>query len=218
LQALADAPVPQGGAWGADGYIYFAPTASGGIWRVPEGGGAAAEITRKDLAAGEISHRWPHVIAGTHTLLFGMWTGPGDNENAVAIQTIGEAGHHVLVKGGEGPRYAAKPGMLLYSRSGQLFAVPWRTAQKDLGQAVPVAMPERTTGLGESAGNYAVSTDGTLVYVAGGRTRNAARLVFIDRAGKIEAPPLPERNYASAKISPDGKRAIVEIEAGTIAL
>jgi Tol biopolymer transport system component len=96
--------------------------------------------------------------------------------------------------------------------------VPWRPAQKDLGQAVPVAMPERTPASANSAGNYAVSTDGTLVYVAGGRTRNAARLVWIDRAGKIEAPPLPERNYASTRISADGKRAIVEIEEGTVAL
>jgi len=217
VQTLADTPYGRGGAWGGDGYIYFAPTNGGGIWRVPESGGLATEVTRKDLGTGEISHRWPHVIAGTNTLLFGIWTGPGDDEHAVAFQTIGEAGHHVLV-GGDAPRYAAKPGILLYSLRGQVFAVPWRPAQKDLGQAVPTAMPERTTGLGESAGNYAVATDGTLVYVAGGRTRNAARLVFVDRAGKIEAPPLPERNYANVKVSADGKRVVVEIEEGTIAL
>ncbi len=83
LQALADvADIPLGGAWGTDGYIYFAPTNVGGIWRVPEGGGPTTEVTRKDPAAGEISHRWPHVIAGTSALLFGMWTGPGDDEHA----------------------------------------------------------------------------------------------------------------------------------------
>ena len=37
MQTLADAPFSRGGAWGADGYIYFAPTNIGGIWRVPEG-------------------------------------------------------------------------------------------------------------------------------------------------------------------------------------
>ena len=217
LQALADAPSARGGTWGSDGYIYFAPTANGGIWRVASGGGPAREVTRKDAATGENSHRWPH-FAGTNTLLFGMRTGPGTDEGSVAVQTIGGSEHHILVKGGEAPRYAAKPGLLLYSHVGQLFAVPWRPPQEDLGQAVPVAMSERTKGTNESASNYAVSADGTLVYLAGGRTGNASRLVWIDRAGRIEAPPLPERYYASAKVSADGKRAIVEIKEGTIAL
>ena len=117
-----------------------------------------------------------------------MWTGPGNDEHNVAMQTIGAAEHHVLVKGGDAPRYAAKPGLLLYAHLGELFAVPWRPSQTDLGRAVPVAMPERTSdgGGNEGSGNYAVSGDGTLAYVAGGRTRNATRLVWIDRAGKLE--------------------------------
>ena len=49
-------------------------------------------------------------------------TTPGDDEASVATQTIGETGHHILVKGGDAPRYAAKPGLLLYSRLGDLFA------------------------------------------------------------------------------------------------
>jgi len=220
LQTLADAPSERGGSWSGDGYIYFAPTNIGGIWRVPEGGGTATEVTRKDPAAGEISHRWPHVIPGTNTLLFGMWTGPGDDEHNVAMQTIGASEHHVVVKGGDAPRYAATPGILLYSHVGDLFAVPWRPPQTDLGRAVPVATSEHTTdGAGnEGAGNYAVSGNGTLAYIAGGKTRNAARLVWIDRAGKLELAPLAERNYENVMISPDGTRAVVQIREGTTTL
>ena len=71
---------------------------------------------------------------------------------------------------------------------GELFAVPWRPSQTDLGRAVPVAMPEHPSdgGGNEGSGNYAVSDDGTLAYIAGGRTRNATRLVWIDRAGTLE--------------------------------
>ena len=64
LQTLADAPVHRGGDWGHDGYIYFAPTNAGGIWRVPDRGGTATEVTRKNVEGGEISHRWPHLIDG----------------------------------------------------------------------------------------------------------------------------------------------------------
>jgi serine/threonine-protein kinase len=220
LQTLADAPNQRGGAWGGDGHIYFAPTNIGGIWRVPEGGGTATEVTRKDPANGEISHRWPHVVTGTSTLLFAMWTGPGNDESNVAMQTIGAAEHHVLVKGGDAPHYAATPGVLLYFHLGELFAVPWRPSQTDLGRAVPVAMSEHTSdgGGNEGSGNYAISGNGTLAYIAGGRARNSTRLVWIDRAGKMSLAPLPERDYENATVSPDGTRAIVQIREATTAL
>ena len=123
MQDLADAPSQRGGSWGSDGYIYYAPTNIGGIWRVPEGGGTPTEVTKKDYANSEVSHRWPHVVAGTNTLLFARWTGPGNDEHDVCVQQIGAAEHHVLVKGGDAPRYASKLGMLLYKRLGALAAV-----------------------------------------------------------------------------------------------
>jgi serine/threonine-protein kinase len=220
VEALADAHFPRGGHWGEDGYIYFAPTNSGGIWRVPESGGPAEEVTKKHLGTGEISHRWPQFIAGTNTLLFGTWTGPGDDEHSIAVQTIGEEEHHLLLKGGDAPHYDVNLGMLVYSRVSDLFAAPWRPTQKSLGQAVPVAMPERTNegGFVEGAGNFVVAEDGSLAYLAGQRARNAARLVWIDRRGNVDPPPLPERNYENAAISPDGKRAVVQIREGVIGL
>jgi Tol biopolymer transport system component len=215
MQTLAEAPFSRGGSWGGDGYIYFAPTNIGGIWRVPEGGGTPTEVTRKDPASGEISHRWPHVIAGSKTLLFAVWTGPGNDEHDVAVQEIGGTEHHLLVKGGDAPRYAPKLGTLLYVRLGELFAVPWRPPQTDLGRAVPVSMSERTSQSAvEGSGNYAVSGAGTLAHVVGGRTLNSARLVWIDRTGKLDPLPLPERDYDSVVISPDGTRAIVQIRGG----
>ncbi len=215
MQTLADAPYSRGGAWSGDGYIYFAPTNIGGIWRVPEGGGAPTEVTHKDPGSGEISHRWPHVIAGSQTLLFAVWTGPGNDEHDVAVQEIGGTDHYLLVKGGDAPGYVPKLGMLLYVRLGELFAAPWRPPKTDLGRAVPVAMSERTSESAvEGSGNYAVSGAGTLAYVVGGRSLNAARLVWIDRAGKLEPLPTPERDYDSVVISPDGTRAIVQIRGG----
>lgn len=219
LQTLADAPAHRGGDWGDDGYIYFAPTNIGDIWRVPEGGGAATEVTRKESAKGEISHRWPYRIDGTNSLVFGVWTGPGNDEKFVARQAIGEAEHHVLVEGGDAPRYAAQPGLLLYARLGELFTVPWHPSQSDLGRAVPKATAEHPSdGGNEGAGNFVVSDDGTLAYLSGGRTRNASRLVWIDRAGAQELAVLPERNYENTVVSPDSTRAIVQIGEGTTTL
>jgi serine/threonine-protein kinase len=215
MQPLADAPFSRGGAWGADGYIYYAPTNISGIWRVPEAGGTATEVTRKDYAGGEISHRWPHLVAGTNILLFATWTGPGNDEHSVAIQEIGGKEHHTLVKGGDAPRYLAKLGMLIYARLGGLFAVSWRPPNIDLGRSVPVAITERTSeAYVEGSGNYAVSGAGTLAYVTGGRSLDSARLVWIDRSGKLEPLSSPNHDYENVAISPDGTRAIVQIRGG----
>ncbi len=220
LQTLADARAHRGGDWGDDGFIYFAPTNVGGIWRVPEGGGEATEVTHKEPGQDEISHRWPQLIAGTNTLLFSIWTGPGDDEHHIAMQKVGSKEHHVLVRGGDAPRYAPKIASLLYTHMGELFAVPWEPSRTDLGKAVPVAAVERPNeNLGnEGCGNYTVSDEGTLAYLAGGRTHNAMRLVWIDRSGKPELAPLPEHKYENAVISPDGARAVVQINEGITAL
>ncbi len=220
LQTLADAPTHRGGDWGRDGFIYFAPTNIGGIWRVPEGGGAAAGVTRKEPEKDEISHRWPRLAGDTNTLLFSVWTGPGDDEHHIAMQVIGAAEHHVLVNGGNAPCYAARIASLLYTHKGELFAVRWQPSQTDLGKAVPVATPENPNdGVGnEGGGSYAVSDDGTLVFLAGGRVRWSARLVWIDRSGKPEYAPVPEHKYENAVVSPDGTRAIVQINEGVTAL
>ena len=220
LQTLADAPTHRGGDWGHDGFIYFAPTNIGGIWRVPEAGGAATQVTHKEPEQDEVSHRWPHLIDDTNTLLFSIWTGPGDDEHHIAMQTIGAAEHHVLMKGGDAPRYAAKIGSLLYTHMGELFAVSWQPPQTDLGKAVPVATPEHPNDSsgGEGCGNYAVSDGGTLAYLAGGRTLRTTRLVWVDRTGSAVLAPVPENKYENVAISPDGTRAIVQINDGITTL
>jgi serine/threonine-protein kinase len=218
LQVLADAPAHRGGDWGDDGFIYFAPTNTGTIWRVAEGGGTATEVTHRDMAGGEISHRWPQRIAGTNTLLYSIWTGPGDDEHQVAMQVMGDQGHHILVKGGDAARYAAAPGQLLYARRGQLLTVPWRPSQQQLGKALPVAAAEAINDQigNEGSGNFIVSDNGTLAYVGGGSALQ--RLVWVSRAGTATPLPLPERLYENVAISPDGGRAVVQIREGTTAL
>ena len=219
MQPLTDAPNHRGGVWSRDGYIYFAPTNTGSIWRVSEDGGAATEVTRKDPTKGEISHRWPHVVQGTSTLLFGVWTGPGVDEASVAVQTIGTPGHHMLVTGGNAPRFAPKPGLLFYTRVGELFAVPWQPSHTTIGRAIPVSMAEWTNDNGnEGPGNYVVSGNGTLAYIAGSSAMNAKRMVWIDRKGTLTPAPLPDRIYENAAIAPDGTRAIVQIRGSSVSL
>ncbi len=219
-QTLADAVFHRGGDWGDDGFIYFAPTNTGGIWRVPEGGGTATQVTQLDTVAGEISHRWPHLVAGTTTLLYAAWTGPGEDEHHVARQSLGSSEHTLLVRGGDAPQYAAQPGLLLYTHRGELFPVPWQPSQQELGKAVPVAAVEQPNdGLGnEGSASYAVADDGTLAYLSSSMSYTRQRLVWVNRAGAVTPLPLPERAFENVAISPEGDRAVVQIREGTTRL
>lgn len=61
------------------------------------------------------------------------------------------------------------------------------------------------------AGDFALSTDGTLVYVNGGAAAAQRRLVWIDRSGTRQPLNLPLRSYAMSRISPDGTRIALDI-------
>ncbi len=208
---------PRGGCWGADGTIYFAPTNSSGLWAVPAAGGTATEVTRVDRARGEVSHRWPQALDDGRSLLFTIWTGPGLDESEIVVQSLADGERHVLVPGGHSPRYVSS-GHLLYARLDTLFAVPWRPPQADFGGAAPTALAVHPRLENEGAAAYAVADNGTLVYLAGGASRYAQRLVWVDRAGRVEALPVPERDYESVAISPDGRQAVVQIKEGSVGL
>jgi len=146
--------------------------------------------------------------------LFSIWTGLGVDERKIVRQSLAAGGErHVLLPGGDSARFLA-PGTLLYGRMDALFAVPWEPSRLDLEGAVPFALPVFPRSEGEGIAAYVQSANGTLAYLSGGQARRAQRLLWVDRAGATEALPLPEREYHSVAVSPDGSRAIVQLEDG----
>jgi eukaryotic-like serine/threonine-protein kinase len=217
LQVVAsDVPDPRGGAWGVDGFIYFTPTNMTGLFKVPASGGTATALTTLDSDKGEISHRWPQVLPDGRTLLFTIWTGPGMDECRIVTQSLATGERHALVPG-SGASYLPT-GHLLYGRMDTLFVVPWQPSVTDLGAAVPATLPEHPRVENEGAAAFAVSPGGTLAYLPGGAARYAQRVVWVDRSGHVEPLPIPERDYASVALSPDGRRAAVQVAEGTVGI
>jgi serine/threonine-protein kinase len=186
------------------------------LWRVAAGGGTPVEATQLDVARGEVSHRWPQLLADG-SLLFSAWTGPGPDEHAIINQNLATGSRRLLATTGDTPR-VVQTGHLVYARLDALFAVPWRDLTKGLDDAVPIPLPELPRIEGEGAADYVVSTNGTLAYVAGGPARYAQRLVWVDRGGRVVPLPLPERDYEAVALSPDGQRAVLQIREGAIGL
>ncbi|MGH9254307.1 MAG: hypothetical protein ACRD3C_07030, partial [Vicinamibacterales bacterium] len=217
-QALCDAPFGAGGSWGTDGNIYFAATNISGISKVSANGGTPTDVTRLDRATGEVSHRWPQVLPGRGAVMFTVWTGPALDEKQVHVQRLDTGERTVVIQGGETGRYVAT-GHVIYVRADELFAIAFDLARLEVsGQAA--RLPDVVRGsAGAEGANYAVSDTGVLVYPPGDPRRYERRLVWVDRNGRVEPLSAPPRAYnGNAAISPDGRRAAVDVEAGTIGI
>ncbi len=209
---------PRGLTWGPDGMMYFAPTNVSGIWKVPASGGAATELTRLDHGHGEISHRWPHALPDGKTLFYAVWTGPGSDERTlVALDLTSGERKVIAAAGADTPQYLPG-GFVVYGRLDSLFAMPWRPPQPRPVVA-PFSLPEMPRTENEGAADFVLSDTGTLAYLAGGSARYLQRVVWVDRAtGTVDPLSLPERDYETVHLSPDGQRAIVQVREGSMGL
>ena len=174
VQTICDAPNGRGGTWADDETIYFAPDVFSGISKVPASGGMPQDVTKVDSAKGEVSHRWPQLLPGSKALLFTIWTGPGSDERLIAAKSLETDGHQILVQGGDGGQYAAT-GHLIYARTDTLMAIPFDPVSLKVtgGSAVPLMDPIRS---GSEGAQYALSNQGTLVYMRGDPKRNERQL------------------------------------------
>lgn len=93
---------------------------------------------------------------------------------------------------------------------GTLRAVPFGLGQLEVtGPPIPVLESVVTKAGG--AADFALARDGTLVYLSGGATGELRRLLWVDRMGREEPLPAPERAYIYPRISPDGTRVALSI-------
>ena len=101
----------------------------------------------------------------------------------------------------------------MYAAAGTLRAVGFDIATLEvLSDPVPVIDQVMMTQTG--AANYAVSRNGTLVYVPGwaGARQTPRSLVWVDRKKNNEVPiKAPHHRYTIPRLSPDGTRVALEI-------
>jgi eukaryotic-like serine/threonine-protein kinase len=201
----------RGATWAPDDTIIFATdNPATGLQRVSAAGGTPEVLTRPDRALNEADHVWPEILLGGRVVLFTIVSQTGGLETAqVAVRDLRTGTHKVLLRGGSHGHYVAS-GHLLYVAAGTLRAIPFDPIRLQThGTAVPVLPRLATTGTG--AGDFAVATDGTLVYVdmPGSFAPNARTLVWVDRTGKEAPVDAPPRAYLHPRLSPDGTRVVL---------
>jgi serine/threonine-protein kinase len=195
----------RGASWGPDDSIVFATSElSSGLFRVPASGGEAEVLTRADQSRGERDHAFPSQLPGGRGVLFTVRASETDRRIAVLDLKTGQ--HRTLIRSGSQAEYV-QTGHLVYADGGALWAVRFDLATLSvLGDPAPLIEHVLTLG----AADFTVSRFGTLVYVPGA-SGTMRSLVWVSRQGEKEPIAAPPREYASARLSPDGKRAALHI-------
>jgi serine/threonine-protein kinase len=221
---VGDVPARAGSAasWGDDDHIYF-ENSSAGISKISAAGGMPAVVTRgsADAFKGE-RHRLPHVLPGGDALVY-TTMGPDDWEaTTIVVHPLDGGERRTLVQGGADARYVTS-GHLVYLKTGTLMAVPFDLDSLETDGA-PVALVdgvmqsinqpvyEDETG----AGQFAVSSSGSLVYALGGLTpMRDTTLAWVDRKGVAKPlSAIPPGPFISLRLSPDGRRVAVAVRRG----
>ena len=205
-RAVFDSARAGGGLdWGSDDALYF-ENMSGGISRVPAGGGPPEVVSVVDRDGGEFWHRWTDVLPSAKGALFTIGA-PGSFElAAVDFQTgaINRLGPGFSV------RYAATGHVVWTTEEGALMAAPFDERELELtGPAVE--MLQGVSGDPVGAAHLALSETGTLVYSTGSTVTLEPAWVGRDGTPRDIDPGWRIRPnvWISLALSPDGKRLAV---------
>jgi serine/threonine-protein kinase len=211
--------VPVAATWDRPGILFTYGRASiaqdpelQGIFQVsPEGGVARriAELRRDEVAM------TPQVLPDGRTLVFTVSTGSGDelrDQTQVVAQSLADGTRTVLVERGAYARYLPT-GHLLYAVSGIVFAVPFDAAAvRVTGPPVPVIEGVARSSISGSA-QYAISANGSLVYVPGPKENVVLRGLAEHRGGKTTILKVAPDYYSHPRVSRDNI-LIVERQSG----
>jgi len=205
---LCDAPGSgRTGNWFEDTIVFTATLESGqGLYRVSANGGEPEMLATVNPDADELRYVHPDFLPDGKDFLFTIQTATGHQTALLSLET-GE--RKVVLENARQARYLST-GHLVYEQSGtgNLMVVPFDLAALEVtGDSVTVVQGVRQ--IATAAVDYAISDNGTLVYVPDlGASQYRYGLVWVDRSGTETLVTQEKREYASPRISPDGKRVL----------
>ncbi len=207
VQELCDVKRARGAAWSRDGVIVYSPTSDGPLFRIAATGGDPQPLTSLDSTKHESGHRFPEFLPDGRHVLFSVLPSKDARYDIDCVRLDGGARERVASLP-SGVHYAA-PGWLLYARKGAVTAQRFDAGRRRTrGTALSLRDALQPTGFAGSAG-FAVARNGTIAY--GPVISLMTRLSWLGAeghaVGSVAVPPGP---YRTAKVSPDGRRAVVE--------
>ncbi len=203
--------------WGDGDRIAFVKTGGlaaslrggSGLWTVAAAGGEARQLTVLDTMR-EVGHGTPSFLPGGRALLFSIIANTGGTGPLAAVAPDGKVTRFALT--GASPQYTDDGHIVYFDLAGTVMSAPFDVGNlRVTGPAAPLV--QRVAMRNGRLGIWAISRNGTLVHDVGAFS---STLESVDRAG-VALPLFAEaRGFRRPRVSPDGRRIVVEIgEGGT---
>jgi eukaryotic-like serine/threonine-protein kinase len=190
--------------WSQAGIVF---NRDGALWIVSPEGGSPRALTTLDAARREVLHDHPLVLPGERLVLFASLASQSDTERIEVIPIDGGP-RSVVIERAMSPVWSPT-GHLLFARDGAVLAAPFdvRTATVQ-GPAVRVISPGALSALASGDLGFRLSATGTMLQMPVGFTHK--RVVSVARDGAALTLDLPLGRYVNPRISPNGRRLMVE--------
>ena len=198
-------------AWSQAGIIF---ARDGALWIVAPEGGTPRALTVLDAARHEVAHDHPIVLPGNRLVLYASQTAEPGAERIEAVPIDGGQ-PTVIVERATTPVWSST-GHLLFARDGAVLAAALdpRTATLH-GAAIPVVPSSSLEAIFSGGLGFSLSSAGTLLSMPVGMIDT--RVVSVGRDGAaLVLNLLPPDRYSNPRISPDGRKLLVEIGGNAI--
>src|SRR5262249_13579936 len=137
----------------------------------------------------------------------------GFNDAEIVAQPLPNGAPKVIQRGAYAGSYLPS-GHIVYIRDRTLFAAPFDIDRLELiGPPVPAIegiAARDTTG----SAQFAVASNGTLVYLPAGTVANDVPLQWMDRGGKTTPLQMAAADWSNVVVAPDGRRLAMDIYDG----
>ena len=205
---ICEARIPHGGSWGPDDTIIFADSEGTRLSRVSASGGSKKIL----LSKWEDRSFYPEILPGGKAVLFSVKTPYNPDYGEIAVLSLESGKRQVVLAGGTNPRYSPS-GHILFARSGAILAAPFDLERLQVtGPAVTLIEGVRIEEWG--AAQFALSQEGTLIYMKGGPAW-IGKLTVVDQQGNSKPLDAPPQAYGPVRLSPDGQRVAVPVTVAT---
>jgi Tol biopolymer transport system component len=197
-------------AWVSTDIVY---NRGGALWIVPAKGGTPRQFTVLDAARREVLHSDPMTLPGGRVVLFSSLTTDPGTERIEAVSLDGQK-RTVVIEHAVTPVWSPT-GHLLFGRDGAVWAVPFDETSATTSGAAVLVIPARIVCTVRSGSlGFQLSSTGDLVFVPA--DFDSKRVVSVGRDGSELALNLPPDRYGTPRVSPDGRRLLVESQDSVI--
>jgi len=197
----------KGGSWNKADEIIFAPSHNTGIFKVPAIGGVPQQVTTK--SANHDSHRHPRFLPGGVDFVFVGRTNSDNND--IFLASLDTTVTPRIISTSQS-NVGYNNGNLMTVQESVLMATPF-TPDQELANAGQTPLVENIMTIGAAAISvFSMSDNGMMVFQTGAALTSNQTLSWMDLNSGAEVAVGQAGQIAYPHISPDGQRAIVEID------